>query len=598
MTTTLAAAEPYCLLHQNGRATLLRGPLRWVSTIDAMPAPTSGHPVVSVLPFAQIRERGFAAHDDGAPILALEAREVSPFELDEISDGHVPTVLSTVFRPSDEEYADVVRRVVADEIEQGEGSNFLVSRAAEVVFDAYTHEAAAAAFARLARNEFGAYLTFCFFDGDRWILGASPERHLTHRDGTVLMNPICGTLPRSSLSSADDLLAFLRTPKEVNELFQVVDEEMKVMARICRDGGTIRGPYLKEMRELVHTEYVLEGRTTTAPVTALTESMYAATMVGSPLENAARVIERYEDEARRYYASAIVVHEVVNGVETLDSAITIRTAEIDLAGRCTVRSGASIVRDSDPDGEVAEVRAKARGMLSALTTSEPGTRYLDNFVDDEVRRTLAARNESLSTFWLDADETDHRVEAIAGRSALIVDNGDQFTEMLRHMVERLGMVASVVPARRAADVVGSVDLVILGPGPGDPNDLDGHSMRELRDLTTTLLETRRPVLAVCLGHQMLCSVLGMDVRSVSPPLQGVQKEVDLFGARERVGFYNTFFAVVPDDDRNGVEICELPGLGVLAVRGETFVGFQFHVESILTANGISLLGDAVDRLLA
>ena len=36
------------------------------------------------------------------------------------------------------------------------------------------------------------------------------------------------------------------------------------------------------------------------PIEAFRESMYAATMVGSPLENAARVIHRHEPESRRY----------------------------------------------------------------------------------------------------------------------------------------------------------------------------------------------------------------------------------------------------------------------------------------------------------
>ena len=74
-----------------------------------------------------------------------------------------------------------------------------------------------------------------------------------------MMDPISGTLPRKDLQKQADLLAFLTDPKEVHELFQVVDEELKMMARICGKGGVVRGPFLKEMSSLVHTEYRLEA---------------------------------------------------------------------------------------------------------------------------------------------------------------------------------------------------------------------------------------------------------------------------------------------------------------------------------------------------
>ena len=42
----------------------------------------------------------------------------------------------------------------------------------------------------------------------------------------------------------------------------VVDEELKMMCDICHEGGQVLGPFLKPMTHLVHTEYLLAGRTT------------------------------------------------------------------------------------------------------------------------------------------------------------------------------------------------------------------------------------------------------------------------------------------------------------------------------------------------
>src|SRR5260370_39522189 len=112
---------------------------------------------------------------------------------------------------------------------------------------------------------------------------------MTTRDGLVQMNPISGTLPKKPLGARADLIAFLSDPKEVNELFQVVDEELKMMSKICSDGGEIHGPYLKEMSSLIHTEYELDGHSKMPLVDPFRLSMFPSTMLGSQLDNAARI---------------------------------------------------------------------------------------------------------------------------------------------------------------------------------------------------------------------------------------------------------------------------------------------------------------------
>jgi anthranilate/para-aminobenzoate synthase component I len=51
------------------------------------------------------------------------------------------------------------------------------------------------------------------------------------------MNPICGTLAKSTLSNRQDLINFLNDSKEINELFQVVDETLKTNVGHLRCGG-------------------------------------------------------------------------------------------------------------------------------------------------------------------------------------------------------------------------------------------------------------------------------------------------------------------------------------------------------------------------
>ena len=83
------------------------------------------------------------------------------------------------------------------------------------------------------------YWKYIFHDGERFFIGSTPERHLSVEKQKVKMNPISGTFRKDKKYARlkdfkNDLQAFLRNGKEINELFMVVDEELKMMSRICR----------------------------------------------------------------------------------------------------------------------------------------------------------------------------------------------------------------------------------------------------------------------------------------------------------------------------------------------------------------------------
>lgn len=587
---------PYCLTHQDGKTHYATGEIRKQRLLSEVPR-RGRWPVFSMVPFTQLRERGFEVHDGGEEILSLVASDYREVSLADVVPGHAPqvrTLGAPTFEVDDAEFEANVARVIKDEICKGEGSNFLISRKAHVTIADFDWRVANTIFQRLARNEFGAYMTFCFFDGERFFVGSSPERHVTIRKGVVTMNPISGTLPRSLLKQRSDLIEFLSDPKEVNELFQVVDEELKMMSRICSSGGDVHGPYLKEMSALIHTEYMLQGHTEGDYMDAFRDSMFAATMIGSPLENAARVIKKYERSSRRYYSSALLVTGFdADGDEFLDSAITIRTMEVTLKGDATIQSGASIVRDSVPENECREVKTKAAGVLRAIESSEPAKPYLAQYRDAKVDQVLQSRNQYLSRFWMEKQHHSYVEPRVEGKSILIIDNEDEFTHMLKHVLTHLGMRARVVDHREAAPLVEASELVLVGPGPGDPTELSDPKMQIVHGIVQGLLDRKAKFLAVCLGHQILSYRLGMKVEPRDPPLQGVQKSIDLFGRREPVGFYNTFFAQQPATPIAGVEIASEPDGRVTALRSEHFCSFQFHVESVLTTNSVPILRDAL-----
>jgi phenazine biosynthesis protein phzE len=430
--------------------------------------------------------------------------------------------------------------------------------------------------------------------------------------GTVVMNPISGTYRYPAEGpTPEHLLGFLADGKEIEELSMVVDEELKMMCTVGDMGGVVVGPRLREMAHLAHTEYELRGRSSLDVREVLKETMFAATVTGSPVQNACRVIERYEPVGRDgvgrgYYAGALaLLGKDSGGAQTLDSPILIRTADIGADGRLRVPVGATLVRGSDPAGEVAETHAKAAGVLAALgvRAGRPrAERTRPRLADDpRVRAALDGRRASLAPFWLRMQE---RSESLTGH-ALVVDGEDTFTAMLAHVLRSGGLEVSVrrydEPGLREA-VSAHEGPVVLGPGPGDPSDLGDPKMALLRDLTARVLrEHRHGVLGVCLGHELIAAELGLDIVRKEVPYQGAQTTVDFFGRAETVGFYNSFVARCDDEAArelaaHDVEVSRSAGGEVHALRGPGFAGVQFHPESVLTLNGAAMVRELVGRL--
>ncbi|MER6412617.1 anthranilate synthase family protein [Streptomyces humidus] len=614
----LTDTRPFALLRR-------RTPGRDENVVELLLGPVADHDRLAdlpdeglaLVPFRQIRERGFQVRDDGTPLTVLipEERHEIPLStaLDQLP-AHRVSVEGGGFDVGDEEYARIVGQVLRDEIGRGEGANFVIRRTYRGEIPGFCRADALALFRRLLEGERGAYWTFVVHTGDRTLVGASPEVHVRMSGGTVVMNPISGTYRYPDEGpTAGHLLDFLADGKEIEELSMVVDEELKMMCTVGDMGGVVVGPRLKEMAHLAHTEYELRGKSSLDVREVLKETMFAATVTGSPVQNACRVIERYEPvgrdgAGRAYYAGALaLLGRDPGGAQTLDSPIIIRTADIDAAGGLRVPVGATLVRGSDPAGEVAETHAKAAGVLAALGVRARPPHEGDvrpRLADDpRVRAALDGRRSSLAPFWLRMQE---RTGELTGH-ALVVDAEDTFTAMLKHMLRSGGLEVSV---RRYDEdglretVRAHAGPVVLGPGPGDPSDPDDPKMRFLRELTAQLLrEHRHGVLGVCLGHELIAAGLGLDIVRKEVPCQGAQTVIDLFGRAETVGFYNSFVARCDDGAARelavrGVEVSRAPNGEVHAVRGPGFGGVQFHPESVLTLNGAAVVREAVARLRA
>ena len=566
---------------------------------------------ISVIPFCQIREKGYSALDDGEQIRTIRItshNEVLADDMIKVIPNQTPVMREDIrYDTTEEQYAGIIRDIITNEIGNGEGANFVIPRSATGIIDNFTLTQALTIFKALLQHDYGTYWKFLFYDGSTCLIGSTPERHLLVEGGRVKMNPISGTFRKANASTRrsqfkKDLMRFIMDRKEINELFMVVDEELKMMARMCAQGGAIVGPLLKEMSRLIHSEYLLSGTSDKDIFDLFIDSMFAATVVGSPLENACRIIKKYSKTSRRYYGSAMMlVGRDEQGRDFLDSPITIRTAEIAMDGTLHLSVGATLVKDSVPEEEVRETQVKGAAILSSISGNhppvcEPMLPKIAN--DDEIAETLAERNQHLSSFWF--FRQNHHTPAQrngAGTHITLIDNEDDFIHMLSHIFTALGLKSTIVSHRDYIMTKDRGDITLVGPGPGNPNDINSEKIRKNLAITERLLAEKRKSLFICLGHQILCRTLGFEVKRKESPFQGSQIRINLFGEDEMVGFYNTFAPRIPRV-KGDFEIATIPELQeVIAIRGGHFAGFQFHPESILTRNGVPILKEAVDRLL-
>ncbi|WP_243224990.1 anthranilate synthase family protein [Microbacterium sp. CIAB417] len=623
MITPLASdpSASFVLIARDGADTveLLTGEVVDVDLLADIPLTSDGtaggapQEVFALVPYRQVRERGFEAREDETPLrcIIVDRHEHLPAEELIASLPHDPITLHGAgFDISDDDYAAVVERVIAEEIGRGEGANFVIRRDYIARFEGDDRTAALTWFRALLEHERGAYWTFAVITPGQILVGASPEAHVVAQDGIVTMNPISGTFRHpAGGATKESLVEFLSSTKETEELFMVVDEELKMMSAVCSDGGRITGPHLKQMSRLTHTEYMLRGSSRLDPRDILRETMFAPTVTGSPMQNACTVIRRHEQKPRGYYSGvAALFTPNAHGGHDLDAPILIRTVYAN-DGALRVPVGATLVRHSDPHGEVSETHGKAAGVLGAIgaidrdeaADADAPAAPVDLAADPEVASLLASRNARLAEFWLNP-QSDGSSGPFAGRTALVVDAEDRFTTMLAHQLRHLGLDVRILAWHETTESdADAADLVVAGPGPGDPRDESSPRVARMRELVSRRRAQRRPLLAVCLSHQILADGFGIDLVPLDSPHQGLQKVVRVFGEDASIGFYNTFTArVTPGTTRVGdVEVSADAVTGdVFALRGPRLASIQGHLESILSRDGIRTLERLVMHALS
>ena len=204
--------------------------------------------------------------------------------------------------------------------------------------------------------------------GKRAIISSSPERLVEVRDGVAQTRPIAGTHPRGASETEDRALSerLLAHPKEQAEHIMLIDLERNDLGRVCQP-GTVEVDELMALESYAHVHHIVSNvrgrlRAGTTPGAVIRALFPGGTITGCPKVRCMEIIDELEATPRGAYTGSF---GYLNYNGNMDLNILIRTLTME-EGMITLRAGAGIVHDSVPERELAETRAKAKGMLMAL----------------------------------------------------------------------------------------------------------------------------------------------------------------------------------------------------------------------------------------
>ncbi len=179
---------------------------------------------------------------------------------------------------------------------------------------------------------------------------------------------------------------------------------------------------------------------------------------------------------------------------------------------------------------------------------------------------------------------------------LLINNYDSFTYNLYHYLKHF--VSDVTVFENDKITIAEIekkqpDKIVISPGPGNPNGA-GISLK-----VVTHFGKSKPILGVCLGHQVIAQAFGGKIIRAKTPIHGKAKKI----VHNRKGIYSgvlqnievgLYHSLIVDEESLNEDL-------IVTARSQTGVimgvshkqfsitGVQFHPESILTKSGYDMI---------
>lgn len=159
----------------------------------------------------------------------------------------------------------------------------------------------------------------------------------------------------------------------------------------------------------------------------------------------------------------------------------------------------------------------------------------------------------------------------------VIDCGLKYNILRR--LSLLGAQATVVPSSAKAEEILALDPdgILISPGPGDPSPLT------YLEETVRKLLAQKPIMGICLGHQIIARALGAQTFKLKFGHRGGNHPVrDLSTGRVQITAQNHGYAVDADSLKGGLEVSHI-NLNDGTVEGLShkelpILSIQYHAE--------------------
>ena len=186
---------------------------------------------------------------------------------------------------------------------------------------------------------------------------------------------------------------------------------------------------------------------------------------------------------------------------------------------------------------------------------------------------------------------------------VMIDNQDSFTFNLVDELKLQNCQLKIYQNYVKADVIealyeaGEMDLLLLSPGPGDPQQA-GCCLELVERLMGKVV-----IAGICLGHQVIISCLGGDIGQFAGAVHGKSSLVNhnqqgLFADLQspmNVARYHSLSAQQVPEPLEVTAECDGIAMAVASEKLGLY-GLQFHPESILTIHGQQIISNLLTQV--